>query len=74
MKGILHETTQKIYGHKNFGRVWYKYLKKNLMNDLIFEMSSDDGRVFYCGKTMYVLYNENPAIARPDQRETDKLI
>ena len=43
-----------IYGQKQAGRVWNKYLEEKLVNDVGFKKSLVDNCVFYKGSTMYV--------------------
>ena len=63
-----------IYGQKQAGRVWNKFLADKLINDLGFTQSKVDECVFYRGKTLYVLYTDDSLLAGPDKDEIDKVI
>jgi hypothetical protein len=65
---------QNIYGQKQAGRVWNKYLVNKLVNELKFAQSKHDECVFYRGSTMYTLYTDDSILAGPDQAEIDKII
>ena len=63
-----------VYGQKQAGRVWNKYLVNKLVNKLGFVQSKIDECVFYRGKTMYVLYTDDSLLAGPDQKEIDQIV
>ena len=63
-----------VYGQKQAGRVWNKYLVNKLTNELKFKQSRIDECVFYRGKTIYVLYTDDSILASPDQNEIDQVI
>ena len=63
-----------IYGQKQAGRVWNRYLVNKLVNELGFEQSKVDECLFYRGKVVYALYTDDSILAGPDKREIDKLI
>jgi hypothetical protein len=63
-----------IYGQKQAGRVWNKYLTNKLIKDLGFKQSQVDECVFYRGKTLYVLYTDDSLLAGPDKNEIDQII
>ncbi|KAI2496051.1 hypothetical protein MHU86_18472 [Fragilaria crotonensis] len=63
-----------IYGQKQAGRVWNKFLVDKLINDLGFKQSKVDECVFYRGKTLYVLYTDDSLLAGPDKDEIDRVI
>ena len=63
-----------IYGQKQAGRVWNKYLTEKLIKDLGFKQSRVDECVFYRGKTLYVLYTDDSLLAGPDRNEIDQII
>ena len=48
-----------IYGQKQAGRVWYKYLTKNHTKKLGFTKSEIDECVFYMGSVVYILYTDD---------------
>ena len=56
-----------VYGKKQSGRVWYRYLTQKLLEELGFEISQVDKCVFYIGKTVYILYTDDSILAGPDQ-------
>jgi hypothetical protein len=57
-----------IYGQKQAGRVWNKYLVDKLVNELKFKQSKVDECIFYRGKSLYVLYTDDSLLAGPDQK------
>jgi hypothetical protein len=64
-----------IYGQKQAGRVWNKYLVTKLVKELGFKQSKVDECVFYRGKTLYVLYyTDDSLLAGPDKGEIEKVI
>jgi hypothetical protein len=63
-----------VYGQKQAGRVWNKYLVNKLVNELKFVQSKTDECVYYRGKTMYVLYTDDSILAGPDEAEIDQII
>ena len=56
-----------VFGQKQAGRVWYKYLTKKLTEELGLERSQVYECVFYKGNTIYVLYTDDSILAGPDQ-------
>ena len=63
-----------IYGQKQAGRVWNKYLVSKLVQGLGFKQYRVDECVFYRGKTLYVLYTDDSLLAGPDKDEIEKVI
>ena len=63
-----------VYGQKQAGRVWYKYLSKKLTKELGFKQSKIDECLFYRGKTLYLLYTDDSILAGPDQQEINQII
>jgi hypothetical protein len=63
-----------VYGQKQAGRVWNKYLVDILVNKVGFKQSSVDECVFYRGKVMYVLYTDDSILAGPDLKEIEQAI
>ena len=63
-----------VYGQKQAGRVWNKYLVNKLTKELKFVQSQTDECVFYRGTTMYVLYTDDSILAGPDEKEIDQII
>ena len=63
-----------VYGQKQAGRVWNKYLVNKLTKELHFTQSQVDECVFYRGKTIYVLYTDDSILASLDQNEIDQII
>jgi hypothetical protein len=68
------ELHRNVYGQKQSGRVWYKYLTERLIKRVGFTQSKVDECVFYRGKVMYVLYTDDSILAGPDEAEIDKVI
>ena len=63
-----------VYGQKQAGRVWYKYMTKKFTEELGFERSQVAEWVFYRGKTIYFLYTDDSILTGPDQEEIEQLI
>ena len=53
-----------IYGQKQAGRVWNKYLVTKLKR-IGFKQSKIDECVFYKGRIMYILYTDDSILAGP---------
>ena len=73
-KDYVLKLHRNVYGTKNAGRTWNKYLVDKLVNQVGFVQSKVDECVFYKGNTMYVLYTDDSIIAGPDQNEIDDII
>jgi hypothetical protein len=63
-----------VYGQKQTGRVWNKYLVDKLVKRVSFVQSKVDEYVFYRGQTMYILYTGDSILAGPDEKEIDQII
>jgi transposase InsO family protein len=63
-----------VYGQKQAGRVWNKYLVDILTKRVGFVQSKVDECVFYKGQTMYILYTDDSILAGPDEKEIDQII
>ena len=68
---MLH---QNVYGQKNAGRVWNKYLVDKLVNVLKFKQSTVDECVFYRGNVLYVLYTDDSILAGPNRDEIEQVL
>ena len=62
-----------IYGQRQAGRVWNKYLIDKLTR-MGFKQSKIDSCVLYRGNTIYVLYTDDSIIAGPCKEELRKTI
>ena len=60
-----------VYEQKQAGRVWYKYLPKNLTEELVFERSQVYSCDFYRGKTIYVIYTYDSILAGTNHEEIE---
>ena len=63
-----------VYGQKQAGRVWNKYLQEKLVKEVGFIQSRYDECVFYKGRTMYILYTDDSILAGPCQDEIQSII
>jgi len=63
-----------VYGQKQAGRVWNKYLVDKLVNEIGFKQSEVDECVFYKGSVMYVLYTDDSILAGPNENEIKQII
>ncbi len=50
---------QNVYGQKQTGKVWKKFLEEKLIKHLGFRQSKVDDCVFYKDRTMYILYTDD---------------
>jgi hypothetical protein len=73
-KDYVLKIHRNIYGQKQAGRVWNKFLSNKLVNKLEFKQSKVDECVFYRGKTLYVLYTDDSLLAGPDKDEIQTII
>ena len=73
-KEYVLQIHRNIYGQKQAGRVWNKYLVDKLVNKVGFKQSKVDECVFYKGKVIYVLYTDDSILAGPDKKEIDQII
>jgi glutamate 5-kinase len=72
-KDYVLKIHRNIYGQKQAGRVWNKYLTNKLTKILGFKQSKVDECVYYRGKTLYVLYTDDSLLAGPDKKRYNKL-
>ena len=72
-KEYVLEVRKNIYGGKDAGHTWNKYLVSKLRK-IGFEPSKADECVFYKGQVMYVLYMDDSIIVGPDERELQNVI
>ena len=63
-----------IYGQKQAGRVWNRYLVNKLVNELGFQQSKIDECVFYKGSMIYALYTDDSILVGPSKNEIDEVI
>ena len=68
------KVNKNIYGQKQAGRVWNKYLVEKLVHKVGFTQSAHDECVFYRGNVMYVLYTDDSILAGPDREELKQVI
>jgi hypothetical protein len=73
-KDIVLKLNRNVYGRKQAGRVWNKYLVDKLVKEIGFKQSEMDECVFYKGNVMYVLYTDDSIIAGPDKDKIYKII
>jgi Reverse transcriptase (RNA-dependent DNA polymerase) len=67
------EVLRNIYGQKQAGRVWNKFLVARLLS-IGFVQSKHDECVFYKGSAMYILYTDDSILAGPCPKELDDII
>ena len=67
------QLNKNMYGQKQAGRVWNKFLVKNLQK-VGFTQSKYDECVFYRGKVLYVLYTDDTIITAPSIKLIDEAI
>ena len=67
------QLNKNLYGQKQAGRVWNKYLVQKLTK-VGFKQSKYDECVFYKGKVLYVLYTDDTIITAPSDDLIDQAI
>jgi hypothetical protein len=72
-KEYVLELSKNVYGGKDAGRTWNKYLV-NKLTQIGFIPSKADECVFYKGRVMYVLYTDDSILAGPDEAELSEVI
>jgi Reverse transcriptase (RNA-dependent DNA polymerase) len=63
-----------LYGQKQAGRVWYKFLSNGLCEMLNFQQSKHDPCVFWRGTTIIAVYTDDTIVTVPNPTEVDKAI
>lgn len=63
-----------LYGQKQAGRVWYKYLSAGLCNKLGFRQSEYDPCVFWRKSTILVIYTDDTIVVGPKLMEIEAAI
>ena len=62
-----------LYGGRNSGRIWNKYLHEGLLN-IGFKQSNVDECVYYRGKCIFLCYVDDGILIHPDPKEIDQVI
>ena len=65
---------QNIYGSRNAGRVWNKFMTRKLVDDLRFRQSDVDECLFFKGNCVVLIYVDDVILMGPDEREIDQLV
>ena len=73
-KAFVLKLHRNLYGQKQAGRVWFKYLCKRLITKAGFSPSKHDGCLFFLGKVMYALYIDDSILGAPARHEQDVAI
>jgi hypothetical protein len=74
-KSNVLKVHRNIYGQKQAGRAWNKYLVNKLTKEVGLVQSNVNECIFYKGKTMYhALYANDSILAGPDQNKIDAII
>lgn len=73
-KDYVLKLNRNVYGQKQAGRVWNKYLVDKLVNEIGFKQSEVDECVFYKGNILYVLYTDDSILAGPNKDEIDDVV
>ena len=73
-KDVVLKLHCNLYGQKQAGRVWYEYLRKQLVTKAGFLQSKHDECLFYCGKVMYALYIDDSILGVPTRKELEAAI
>lgn len=62
-----------IYGQKQAGRVWYKYLRQHLL-EMNFVPSQVDDCVYFRGDVIFIVYVDDGILISPNDSHIDKII
>ena len=73
-KAFVLKLHHNLYGQKQAGHVWYKYLCKRLITKAGFVQSKHDECLFFRGKAMYALYIDDSILGAPTHQELDEAI
>ena len=73
-KAFVLKLHRNLYGQKQAGWVWYKYLRKRLITQAGFVPSKHDECLFFRGKVLYALYIDDSILGAPTRRELDEAI
>ena len=73
-KDYVLKVHRNVYGQCQASRVWYKYLRHKLVNELKFKQSKIDECIFYRGRTVYMLYTDDSILAGPCKDEIERII
>ena len=73
-KAFVLKLHRNLYGQKQAGRLWYKYLRKRLITKAGFVQSKHDECLFFRGKVMYALYIDDSILGAPTHQELDVAI
>jgi hypothetical protein len=74
-KDYVLKVEKNIYGQKQAGRVWNKHLISKLTSKAIgFTQSTVDERVFYKGRSVYVVYTDDSILAGPGESELNQIV
>ena len=63
-----------VYGQKQAGRVWNKYLENKLVNKVGFVKSKVDECIYYKGKTIYILYTDDSILSGQCKKEIGQIV
>ena len=63
-----------VYGQKQAGRVWNRYLTAKLVKDVGFKQSDVDECIFFKGTVIYVLYTDDSILVGPSEAEINQVI
>ena len=63
-----------VYGQKQAGGVWNKYLEKKLIEEVGFTKSKFDECIFYKNETICALYTDDSILVGPDKDEIEQII
>ena len=70
----LLKIKRNIYGQKQAGLVWNRYLVDKLTKELGFKQSMIDECLFYRGRVLYALYTDDSILAGPCEKEINTII
>ncbi len=70
----VFELTKNVYGQKQAGRVWNKYLAAKLTKEVGFRQSEVDECIFFKGRVIYVLYTDDSILIGPSEEEINTVI
>ena len=70
----VFQLEKNVYGQKQAGRVWNRYLAAKLINEVGFTQSTVDECIFFKGRVLYVLYTDDSILVGPSEEEIQSVI
>ena len=73
-KDYVLKLNNNVYGQKQAGWAWNKFLEDKLINKVDFTKSKYDECVHYKNKFVYILYTDDSILAGPDKNKINQIM